>query len=154
MKPLAGISSLRAARLLPVPALLCCAASAASVAKEPAAALPELLGAGYLLQVFGSLLLVFCCLFGLLYAMRRINRMGGVAGVPLRILGSASVGAREKVVLLEAGGKQLLIGVAAGSVRTLHCFAEPIVAAESSDSTPSFAAALKAATVAAAGIKR
>lgn len=107
---------------------------------------PELLGGAYLLQVLGSLIVVFVCLFAVLYAMRRLNRIGGPGAVPLRVLGSASVGGREKVVLMEAGDKQLLLGVSPGSVRTLHCFDEPLTAVqEEPGATPSFAEALRAA---------
>lgn len=111
-----------------------------------AAAAPELFSTAYLVQVLGSLLLVFACLFAVVFMLRRFNRVGGGASSALRVLGSASVGQREKVVLLDAGGEQLLIGVAQGSVRTLHVFPEPIVDATcSSTAGADFASILSAA---------
>jgi flagellar protein FliO/FliZ len=79
------------------------------------------------------------------YALRRFNRMGQARGAPLRVLGSASVGTRERVVLLEAGEQQLLIGVAQGSVRTLHVLPEPIAAPEPAAASVDFAQVLRAA---------
>ena len=115
------------------PAVLCSAlllAHSASAQEDPGvvgvSAAPELFSASYLFQVLGSLLLVFVCLFAVIALLKRFNRIGGAQGGALRVLGSASVGQREKVVLLDAGGEQLLIGVAPGSVRTLHVFPEPI----------------------------
>jgi flagellar protein FliO/FliZ len=109
-------------------------------------AAPELFSAGYLAQVLGSLLLVFICLFAVIYLLRRVNRVGGSANSALRVIGSASVGQREKVVLIEAGKEQLLLGVAQGSVRTLHVFSEPVIDAGAVDnSAPDFASVLRAA---------
>ncbi len=88
---------------------------------------PQLFSAGYLVQVLGSLLLVFCCILGMLYLMRRFSRGSSGNNARLAVLASASVGSRERVVLLRAGDEQILLGVAPGSVRTLHVFAEPVV---------------------------
>jgi len=112
----------------------------------PSAAAPELFSAGYLAQVLGSLVLVFICLFAVLYLLRRFNGVRVGQGSVLRVLGSASVGQREKVVLIEAGKEQLLLGVAQGSVRTLHVFAEPVVDIDSAEAaTPDFATVLRSA---------
>ena len=111
-----------------------------------ASAPQELFSAGYLAQVLGSLVLVFVCLFAVVYLLRRFNGVRVGPGTPLRVLGSASVGQREKVVLIEAGKEQLLLGVAQGSVRTLHVFDEPVLAAEpEAPAAPDFAAVLRAA---------
>lgn len=50
----------------------------------------------------------------------------GVAGIqrtgPLRVLAVLPVGARERLLLVEVQGVQLLLGVTAQSIRTLHVF--------------------------------
>lgn len=85
----------------------------------------------YLAQVLGSLVLVLLCLGLVIFLLRRINRVGPASRGRLRVLDSASVGVREKVVLLAAGEQQLLVGVAPGSVRALHVFDEaPVDVAE------------------------
>ena len=66
------------------------------VGKLNVAAPPELFTAGYLVQVIGSLLLVFICLFAVVYFLRRFNGVGGASGSVLRVLGSASVGQKKK----------------------------------------------------------
>ena len=100
--------------------------------------------AGYLFQVLGSLLLVFACIVGLMYLLRRVTRLGGSGEVPLRVLGSANVGNRERVVLLSAGGEHILLGVAPGSVRTLHVFPEPVVAEQTAPAPADFSRILQA----------
>ena len=121
--------------------------SAAAVAEgaRAAATMPSLFSAGYLAQVLGSLLVVFLCLFAVIFLLKRFNRIGAGVGHPVRVLGSASVGHRERVVLVEAGKEQLLLGVAPGSVRTLHVLAEPVAVAEATPAAPDFAAVLRAA---------
>ena len=63
----------------------------------------------------------------------------------IQVLGSVKVGSREKIVLLRAGEEQLLVGVAAGSVRTLHVFSDlgSEGLAGSGDTGANFAAVLK-----------
>lgn len=43
-----------------------------------------------------------------------------------------SVGTRERIVLIQVGDKQMLLGVGSGSVSQLYVFDEPIVAANTS----------------------
>jgi len=84
----------------------------------------DILSAEYLMQVGASLIFVLCCLFGLLYVLKRMNGGAITQRKGIQVLASVKVGTREKVLLVEAGDSQLLIGVAAGSVRTLHVFEE------------------------------
>ena len=87
---------------------------------------PEIFDSAYLLQVFGSLLLVFGCLFGLAFLLRKMGAVPMGDRMAIQVQGSLKVGSREKVVLVTAGRQQLLLGVAAGNVRTLHVFDKPM----------------------------
>ena len=87
----------------------------------------DIFNTAYLFQVFGSLLVVFGCIFGLIFLLKKMNGLPTNQKAPIRVLGTARVGAREKILLVEAGEQQLLVGVAAGSMRTLHTFDKPIV---------------------------
>ncbi len=65
-----------------------------------------------------------------------VQRAGGLqlkSGNGLRVVAALSVGARERVVLIELGGEQLLLGVAPGRVNLLHRFEEPVVVASGDD---------------------
>jgi len=87
----------------------------------------DIFNTAYLFQVFGSLLLVFGCIFGLIFLLKKMNGVPSNQNTPVRILGVTRIGAREKILLIEAGNQQLLVGIAAGNIRTLHTFDEPIV---------------------------
>ena len=104
--------------------LITCASSGPVLAVVGDGESAEIFDTAYLFQVFGSLLLVFACLFGLAFLLRRFNGLPMSDRKLIQIIGSAKVGSREKIVLLKAGEQELLVGVAAGSVRTLHVFGD------------------------------
>lgn len=86
---------------------------------------PQLLSAGYLMQVVGSLAIVFGAVVLMAIVVKRMNRSPSTGRASLSVMGSTNVGTREKVVLINAAGQQILVGVAPGNVRTLHVFDEP-----------------------------
>jgi flagellar protein FliO/FliZ len=62
-----------------------------------------------------------------------IKRMGGLPmqlNRSMKVVAALSVGARERVVLVEIGGQQLLLGVAPGRVNLLHRFEQPVVVSD------------------------
>lgn len=98
-------------------------------AAEPLAALPaqEFTGMGQLLQVTLGLFAVLAMILATAWIVRRTGAVRGIAGGQLRVLGALSMGQRERVVLIQVGETQLLVGIAPGQVRTLHVLDKPIV---------------------------
>jgi flagellar protein FliO/FliZ len=92
---------------------------------EPALRAPTQ-GAGSLLRLLVGLVVVLATLFALAWLVRRTGAVSAGRGGLVRVLASAAVGQRERVVLVEVGDQQLLVGVAPGSVRTLMEFATPV----------------------------
>ena len=78
----------------------------------------------YMVQVIGALLLVFGCLFGFVFLLKKMNRLPVSERKPIRVLSSIKVGSREKIMLVDTGEDQLLVGVAAGNIRTLYVFGD------------------------------
>jgi len=105
------------------------AAVAADTTKEKtiASLSNEPVGLGNYLQMFFGLFIVIALIVGMAWFMRRMSNMGGMAAGNLKVLGGISVGQRERVVLIQAGETQLLVGVAPGEIRTLHVMDEPII---------------------------
>lgn len=79
-----------------------------------------------LLQLTLGMLVVLGLIVGIAWLLKRSGRFQVAAGGGLRILGGLSMGTRERVVLLQVGETQLLLGVAPGSVKTLHILDRPI----------------------------
>jgi flagellar protein FliO/FliZ len=61
-----------------------------------------------------------------LWLVKRFTGLG-VQGRHLKVVAALPLGTREKAVLIEVGGKQLLLGVAPGRVSLLQRFDEPVV---------------------------
>lgn len=80
---------------------------------------PAPLGAGSLLQVLVGLGIVLAMLLGGAVFVRRLGRIPGLSNQAIRTVAAASVGTRERVVLLEVSDQWVLIGVAPGQVRAL-----------------------------------
>ena len=97
---------------------------------------PELLSAGYLMQVVGSLAIVFGAVVLMAVIVKRVNRSPSTGKASLSVMGSTNVGTREKVVLINAAGQQILVGVAPGNVRTLHVFDESLATEITDEAKP------------------
>lgn len=107
--------------------------------------LTEPVSTGNILQMLLGLAVVIALMLALAWAMRRFTGFQSGASGSLRILGGLSLGHRERVVLIQAGETQLLLGVAPGRVQTLHVLEEHLEQGRSEAARPSFGDSLKAA---------
>lgn len=80
-----------------------------------------------LLQTLTGLVFVVCMIFALGWLARRMNLTGLQRNQHCRILATMPVSAREKVILVDIAGQQLLLGVAPGNITTLHAFDKPVI---------------------------
>ena len=96
--------------------LLLCVPLLGHAADTPA---PAVSAAGSLLQVFIGLVAVLLLIAATAWAAKRMGvTQGGTAGL-MQVISTASVGARERVVIVEVGESWLVVGVAPGSVNAL-----------------------------------
>jgi flagellar protein FliO/FliZ len=78
------------------------------------------LGAESLLQTAGGLLLILFLIIGGAWLFKRYGNLPMAGKGLVKVLSATSVGARERVVLVEVENTRLLLGVAPGQVRTLY----------------------------------
>lgn len=118
---------------------LACAADNAPFAAATAPVLPGPVGGT--LRVALSMILVLGALLATAWIARRMRGASGSPSGGLEVLSQVSLGARERAVLIRVGERQLLVGVAPGSVRTLHVLRAgsntPACAAASDGALPS-----------------
>lgn len=74
----------------------------------------------HLVQVTLGLVLVLVAIFFIAWLLRRTGKFYSQTGGQFRILGGLSMGARERIVLVQLADTQILVGVAPGSIRKLH----------------------------------
>lgn len=79
-----------------------------------------------LLQVTLGLFVVLVVIAGAAWFARRFGHFNMAAKGNLRIVGGLHLGSRERVVLMQVGEQQLLVGVAPGRIQTLHVLETPI----------------------------
>ena len=69
-----------------------------------------------------NLLAVMALLIGLGFVLKKINKVKYKGNKQINIINVVSIGAKEKIILLEANGSTLLIGATANHIETLHRF--------------------------------
>ena len=106
--------------------------------KSTAVSSPALSTGSYVQMILG-LVFVVLLIFALAWLVRRMGRLQSVIGGNMRLLGGLSLGQRERALLVQIGETQMLLGVAPGSVRTLHVFDEPVITAANISKSESFA---------------
>jgi len=94
----------------------------APAAQAAAAAVPEINVGAELLRVVLSLAGIIALIFAAGWLSRRLQVRTAPGGRRIRCVETLAVGARDRVLLLEANGKRLLVGVGQGGLRTLHVF--------------------------------
>ena len=84
-------------------------------------------GAGEILSLGTGLILVVGAILvvGWLYA--RAQGLRGSSGNAISVVASRSLGAKERILVVDVGGKQLVLGMTANQIQTLHVLDEPIL---------------------------
>ncbi|HYE36789.1 flagellar biosynthetic protein FliO [Methylocaldum sp.] len=86
---------------------------------ETAPAVPKALPSVDMAKSLAGLVAVLAVILALAWLLRRFGTFSRLAPGSFRVLAAVSLGSRERAVLLQAGGKQLVLGVAPGRVETL-----------------------------------
>lgn len=90
-----------------------------------------------LLRVFGTLAVVLLVFVAVLRGLRRVRLGGGRAPHgAMRVVGSLALSPRERLLLVQVGAQQLLIGSSAQGLNCLHVLPEPISTDVPSGSAP------------------
>lgn len=95
---------------------------------------------GQLTQLVLGLLLVLGLIFLLAWLLRRVQNAAPGSTQVIEIVGSRTLGPRDRLLLIQVGKEQILIGHSPGSIEALHVLAEPVeVPAGARQATPEFA---------------
>lgn len=90
-------------------------------------------------QMMVGLAVVLILVFAIAWLLRRVGGVSLSGNSALKVVAGMSMGARERVVLLQVGEEQLLVGVSPGRIQTLHILKTPIVMESKSIGTTMFA---------------
>lgn len=113
------------------------------VATAAAAAAPAVSSGvgGQLTQLVFGLLLVLGLIFFLAWLLRRVQQAGPAGkGQVIELIGSRALGPRDRLMLVQVGNEQILLGLSPGTITALHVLKEPVqVPSGTEKATPEFA---------------
>lgn len=116
-------------------------ALAAEPVAQAAAAAPVVSSGvgGQLTQLVLGLLLVVGLIFVLAWLMRRVQNIGPGNAQVIELVGSRALGPRDRLVLVQVGEEQILLGITPGRITPLHVLKTPVDTAKTEAATPEFA---------------
>ncbi len=116
-----------------------------TLAKSAAIAAPQIPNSqDQLIQVTLALAGVLVLIYGLAWLIKRSRGIQGVSQLHIKTVAVMPMGVKEKIVLIEVAGKQILLGMTAQNINTLATFDEPIIDTEKkSNTSKSFSERLK-----------
>ncbi|NEV60500.1 flagellar biosynthetic protein FliO [Thiorhodococcus minor] len=104
------------------------------------------LAAGYLAQLLGGLVLVIVLIILFAWMLRRMPGLQGQGPSLIQVLAVRNLGARERLMLIQVGEEQVLIGVTPSGIQRLHTLAKPLDVAPDTPLTADFASLLSRMT--------
>ncbi len=115
--------------------MLSASVMASSVAAKSAEIAPSVMPSSeeQLLQVSIALVVVLAVIYSVAWIIKRNRGIQGLTGLPIKTLAVLPMGVKEKIILIEVGGKQILLGMTTHNINTLASFDEPIVEASGAD---------------------
>lgn len=94
---------------------------------------------GQLVQLLLGLLLVIGLIFLLAWLMRRVQQIVPRGGQVIKVLATQALGPRDRLVLVQVGEEQILLGLTPGRITPLHVLKHPVSVAQTEAATPEFA---------------
>jgi flagellar protein FliO/FliZ len=94
-------------------------ASAAAFAQAPELSMPKAAATPDLAQLVVSLVIVLGLILAAAWAVRRFQLLGNRNTGSLRVVSSLALGPKERLLLVDAGDRRLLLGVSAAGIVTL-----------------------------------
>jgi flagellar protein FliO/FliZ len=113
--------------LLALPSSVLAAESVTTAATAAAAPAVSSGVAGQLTQLVFGLLLVLGLIFFLAWLLRRVQQAGPAGkGQVIELIGSRALGPRDRLMLVQVGNEQILLGLSPGTITALHVLKEPV----------------------------
>ncbi len=81
---------------------------------------PAVTSAGNILNVILGLVVVLAIIYVLAFGLKRFGTLPGRSGHSIRVISGINLSQRDKVILIQVGEEQLLLGVSPGRINLLH----------------------------------
>ena len=91
-----------------------------AMAAEPAASMSSAGMGAQMSKLLLGLLLVIGLIFLLAWLLRRVQQLNPRGNQAIKLISSHALGPRERLVLVQVGSEQVLLGLSAGRIAPLH----------------------------------
>ena len=105
------------------------------IEKTPVPSVTDPVGFGEFAKVLLGLAIIVGAIFFLAWIVKRIGYVNTHVHGALKVVGGLSLTQRERIILVQVGKKQILLGVAPGRINTLHELEENIDTGSSANSS-------------------
>ncbi|MDF1642814.1 MAG: flagellar biosynthetic protein FliO [Pseudomonadales bacterium] len=95
-------------------------------------------------NLFLGLVAIIGFIFLVAWLLRRVGGVSTSSASAMKIIAGLSLGSRDRVVLLQVGEKQILVGASPGNISLIHAFDEPAIEDENTSSGSDFYRKLQA----------
>lgn len=92
--------------------------------------LMEPVSIGSMMQVFVSLAAVLLIFGGIVYVLKKLGGVRTGPGGKMHVIDGVSVGSRDRVLLIQVGEKQVLVGVSPNGISPISVFDETVIDAQ------------------------
>jgi flagellar protein FliO/FliZ len=116
---------------------------AAAKAATPGLPGTPIVGGGDVVSLFVSMLIIIAVIVVLGWLYSRSRFVGGGSADAIRIVASRALGAKERLLVIEVADQQLLVGMTASGMQTLHVLDQPIQVKNASSQEGGFAGRLR-----------
>jgi len=119
MKPLNiyknGLKSLMYSGMI----LLWCYTPVSALVKTESKKVVQTVSSQHLLNWSVGLVIVLCAFFACIWMMRKMGNLSNNSRENMKVISALSLGMREKLILVQVGEKQLVLGVTSGRIDNL-----------------------------------
>ncbi len=110
-----------------------------AMAAEPVASMSSAGMGAQMSKLLLGLLLVIGLIFLLAWLLRRVQQLNPRGNQAIKLISSHALGPRERLVLVQVGSEQVLLGLSAGRIAPLHVLKEPVHLPDAEPASPEFA---------------
>lgn len=93
----------------------------------------------YMMKLTLGLVAVVAIIFAIAWMLKRFNLTQQSQSGIIKIIAGLPLGTRDRIVLLQVGNDQILVGLSPGRMEKLHTLSDPVIAEESNKFQTSFA---------------
>jgi len=87
-------------------------------------------GTAFVGQVLFGLLVVLALIVGMGWLFKRFSQGGFLGQNLMNVVATMPLGTRERLIVVDLNGQQILLGISPGRITNLHTFDEPLICAD------------------------